>query len=369
MTPARAGQVELHRLIYTANWEDPESDRLALQFRPGDTVLTITSGGCNTLGFLLHDPAIIHAVDINPAQAYHLELKMAAMRKLAYGEFVSFLGLRPSPDRLATYAVLRPGLSPAAASFWDARRALVQKGLQLRGSYDRFVKLVRRYIRLGHGRRRIEGLLSAKDMEEQRTFYDRYWDILRTHLVFVLFYNKRVLARMGLQPDYFRFDDGSRSFAESFRRKFRKVCHDVPLRGNYFVHLYLKGCYRSLDEVPDYLREENYGTIRGRLDRVRVATADAKIWLAGEPEASIDAFALSNICELMDLADTRRTFLEVLRTARPGARISFRNLIIPRDVPEDLRGSIRKDEETSRRMKDTDRSFVYSKVAAYEVVK
>ncbi|MBP1659208.1 MAG: hypothetical protein H6P95_400, partial [Candidatus Aminicenantes bacterium] len=57
------------------------------------------------------------------------------------------------------------------------------------------------------------------------------------------------------------------------------------------------------------------------------------------------------------------------RTARPGARLSFRNLIIPRDVPEDLRDKIRKDEALSRRMKDSDRSFVYSKVAAYEVLK
>ena len=226
-----------------------------------------------------------------------------------------------------------------------------------------------RYVRFGHGRKRVDGLLAANGPDEQRAFYDRYWDNLRTRLVFVLFYNKRTLARMGLQPDYFRFDDGSHSFAESFRRKFRKVCHDVPLRGNYFVHIYLQGRYRSLDEVPDYLREESYGTIRGRLDRVRVVTADAKEWLARQPEASIDAFALSNICELMDLADTRRTFLEVLRTARPGARVSFRNLIIPRDVPEDLRASIRKDEELSRRMKDSDRSFVYSKVAAYEVIK
>jgi len=369
MTRERSGQVALHRLIYTANWEDPESDRLALRFRPGETILTITSGGCNTLGFLLHDPAVIHAVDINPTQAYHLELKMAAMKKLEYGEFVSFLGLLPSAGRPATYAALRPGLNPDAAAFWDARRPLIEKGLQLRGGYDKFVKLVGRYVRLGHGRKRVDGLLATNSLEEQRAFYDRYWDNVRTRLVFVLFYNKRVLARMGLQADYFRFDDGTHSFAESFLRKFRKVCHDVPLRGNYFVHIYLQGRYRSLDEVPDYLREENYGTIRGRLDRVRVATADAKKWLAGQPDASIDAFAMSNICELMDLADTRRTFQEVLRTARPGARLSFRNLIIPRDVPDDLRDKIRKDEELSRRMKDADRSFVYSKVAAYEVLK
>jgi len=369
MTAERKGQVELHKLIYTANWEDPESDRLALRIRPGETLMTITSGACNTLGFLVQDPAVIYTVDINPAQAFQLELKMAAMKALPYGDFTAFLGLAPSRERLETYATLREGLSPGAARFWDARRNILRKGFLLRGGYETFVKLVGRYIRLGHGRKRVDGLLGANDPKEQGAFYDRFWEIRRTLWVFRLFYNKNVLARMGLEADYFRFDDGSSSFAESFQKKFRKVAHDVPVRGNYFVHLYLKGRYRSLDEVPDYLREEHYETIRGRLGRIRAYAADAKKWLAEQPDSSIDVFAMSNICELMDLADTRATFQEVLRTAKPGARICFRNLIIPRDVPEDLRAFIRKDEALSRRMKAADRSFVYSKVAAYEVLK
>jgi S-adenosylmethionine-diacylglycerol 3-amino-3-carboxypropyl transferase len=369
MTAERKGQVELHKLIYTANWEDPESDRLALRIRPGETLMTITSGACNTLGFLVQDPAVIYTVDINPAQAFQLELKMAAMKALPYGDFTAFLGLAPSRERLETYATLREGLSPGAARFWDARRNILRKGFLLRGGYETFVKLVGRYIRLGHGRKRVDGLLGANDPKEQGAFYDRFWEIRRTLWVFRLFYNKNVLARMGLEADYFRFDDGSSSFAESFQKKFRKVAHDVPVRGNYFVHLYLKGRYRSLDEVPDYLREEHYETIRGRLGRIRAYAADAKKWLAEQPDSSIDVFAMSNICELMDLADTRATFQEVLRTAKFGARVCFRNLIIPRDVPEDLRAFIRKDEALSRRMKDADRSFVYSKVAAYEVLK
>jgi len=364
MTAEHRGQVELHKLIYTANWEDPESDRLALRIRPGETLMTITSGACNTLGFLVQDPAVIYTVDINPAQAYQLELKMAAMRSLEYREFVQFLGLVPASDRLRTYSSLRSSLSPKAAKFWDARRNILRKGFLLRGGYETFVKLVGRYIRLGHGRKRVDGLLGANDPKEQGAFYDRFWEIRRTLWVFRLFYNKNVLARMGLEADYFRFDDGSRSFAESFQKKFRKVAHDVPVRGNYFVHLYLKGHYRSLDEVPDYLREDRYGTIRSRLDRIRILTADAKRWLAEQPPASVDCFALSNICELMNLEDTAFTFEQVARTARPGARMSFRNLMIPRTVPAQLESVIRRDPELSARLIREDRSFVYSRVDA-----
>lgn len=369
MKPKNEGQVDLQKLIYTANWEDPESDHKALRIQPGDTVMTITSGGCNTLGFLVYDPAVIHTVDINPSQAFQLELKMAAMKNLEHMEFARFLGLAPSSNRWETYALLRNDLSPKAAGFWDSHRTIVRKGFLLHGGYDKFVNLVGKFVRRGHGRKRVDGLLDARGLEAQRAFYDRFWDIRRTRLVFHVFYNKHVLARMGLEADYFRFDDGSSSFAESFRRKFRKVVYDVPVQGNYFLHLYLKGRYRSLREVPDYLREEHYETIRSRLGRIRVLTADAKKWLAEQPAGSIDCFALSNICELMSEADTRKMFQEVLRTASPRARICFRNLMVPREVPEDLRVFIRQDERLSQQMKDADRSFVYSKVAAYHVVK
>jgi len=82
-----------------------------------------------------------------------------------------------------------------------------------------------------------------------------------------------------------------------------------------------------------------------------------------------DAFALSNICELMDDKDTYKLFSEVLRTAKPGARIIFRNLMILREVPEDLRNNIAKNETLSKELQQQDRSFVYGKVAAYTVSK
>ena len=74
------GQVELSELLFSLSWKDPNSDREALRILPTDVLLTITSGGCNTLGFLLQNPQILYSVDINPSQAYLLEVKIAAMR-------------------------------------------------------------------------------------------------------------------------------------------------------------------------------------------------------------------------------------------------------------------------------------------------
>jgi S-adenosylmethionine-diacylglycerol 3-amino-3-carboxypropyl transferase len=121
--------------------------------------------------------------------------------------------------------------------------------------------------------------------------------------------------------------------------------------------------------MPDYLRPENFHTIRSRLDRITIVSEDAKQWLAAQPSNSIDCFSLSNICELMDLADTERTFAEIARCARDGARICFRNLMIPRTVPENLSGQIKRNADLSERLLQTDRSFVYGRVDALEVSK
>ena len=51
-----------------------------MDINKGDTVLTLTSGGCNALNLLAHGAGKVVAVDCNPAQSSLLELKAAAIR-------------------------------------------------------------------------------------------------------------------------------------------------------------------------------------------------------------------------------------------------------------------------------------------------
>jgi S-adenosylmethionine:diacylglycerol 3-amino-3-carboxypropyl transferase len=46
MKSDQKAQVELSDFLFGMSWEDPISDRRALQIQPGDTLFTITSGGC-----------------------------------------------------------------------------------------------------------------------------------------------------------------------------------------------------------------------------------------------------------------------------------------------------------------------------------
>lgn len=369
MKKTKKDQVSLFKLIFTLNWEDPVSDHTALRIGKEDKIFTITSGACNTLGFLLFDPQKIFAVDINPSQNYQLELKIAAIKALDYEVFIGFLGLTNLESRLEVFDALKTNMSVEAKEYWEENRNLIKRGFLINGRYEAFVKIISRMIMLIQGRKRVKGLFKCENLTEQMSFYDRYWEIRRTRFIFNLFFNKRILARRGLKADYFHFDDGSTSFAESFYRKFRHVCREVPIQGNYFIHLYLSGKYKNLTEVPDYLKESNFETIKARIDRIEIVSADAQGWISNLPSDSIDCFALSNICELMSDSDTERLFKQVLRTGKHGGRIIFRNLMIPREVPDHLSNQIKIDKELSEKLKNTDRSFVYSKVASYNIIK
>jgi S-adenosylmethionine-diacylglycerol 3-amino-3-carboxypropyl transferase len=362
-------QIQLQKLLFTQNWEDPAADNKALRIQPGETLITITSGGCNTLGFLLKDPGQIIGIDINGSQNWLMELKMAAIRRLTYKEFLQFLGITSGGNRLKTYELLKKDLTEEAKIFWDAKKKIIAAGFLARGRFENFVKLAGKMIRLLQGNKRVKKLLMDKSTEDQKYFYDQVWDNKRMKLLFNTLFNKRILAKRGLDADYFHFDDDSASFAESFYNRHRKVLRDIPIGGNYFIAMYLEGKYNSLTEMPEYLLEENYASIRDRLDRIELVTQDAKHWLAERPADSIDCFALSNICELMSLEDTEYLFQEVFRTGKSGSRICFRNLMIPREVPDNLTEKIIKDEPLSQELLATDRSFVYSKVAAYTLNK
>ncbi len=136
-----------NHLVYNTCLEDPALDRVALQLRPDDRLLVITSAGCNALDYLLTGPAEVNAVDINPRQSALLELKVAGIRALDHASFFALFGRGFAPDARHVYREsLRPLLSEPAP------RLLGQAHLLLPGSRLAQVVLLPR-----HRRPRLQG--------------------------------------------------------------------------------------------------------------------------------------------------------------------------------------------------------------------
>ena len=78
-----------------------------------DTVLTLTSGGCNALNLVLHGAGRVLAVDCNPAQSALLELKTVAIRHAP--DTAAFSGCYVECSKAPCHAPASPARAPLRA--------------------------------------------------------------------------------------------------------------------------------------------------------------------------------------------------------------------------------------------------------------
>jgi len=107
--------------VYNQIWEDPRVDLQALMLNENSRVLTISSGGCNALNYLVENPESITAIDLNSYHIYLLRLKLATLEFLpTYEQFFSFFGFGKHTENVANYeAFIAPNLNTSARQFWE----------------------------------------------------------------------------------------------------------------------------------------------------------------------------------------------------------------------------------------------------------
>src|SRR5882757_871247 len=120
------------RFVYNQIWEDPAVDLAALQIDKSSRIVTIASGGCNVLNYLVADPASIVAVDLNPAHTALTRLKLSAMRHLPdYEAFFQFFGVAKNKDNVELYrSHLAARLDPDTRRFWEHRSLLGRERIE-----------------------------------------------------------------------------------------------------------------------------------------------------------------------------------------------------------------------------------------------
>jgi S-adenosylmethionine-diacylglycerol 3-amino-3-carboxypropyl transferase len=104
-----------------------------------------------------------------------------------------------------------------------------------------------------------------------------------------------------------------------------RVFTQVPMRVNYFWRVYMNGAYPP-DCCPNYLKRENFETLRRLADRIHTHTMS----LADFLRFCDRTFSIYVLLDHMDwLADSRdlldAEWQGILRTAEDGARILYRS--------------------------------------------
>ncbi len=324
-------------LVYNASWEDPAVDRRALDLGSDDTVLVITSAGCNALDYALTGPRRVHAVDANPRQTALLELKLAGIRHLDFDDFFALFGEGGHPRfREIYHDALRRDLSPFAQHFWDDRQHWFGHA-DARGSFYYFglsgivARTFRHFLAVKPGLREgLFELLDAQTLDRQREVYEsKVASALWTPYVSWALSRQLTMSMLGVpHPQRKEVERQHVGGIGGFvREAVEYVVHHLPIWTNYFWTLYLRGRY-TRSNCPEYLRRDNFLALKaGDVDRISPHTCTVTEFLQRTQER-ISKYVLLDHMDWMSSYQPRALVEEwnaILDRASTAARVILRS--------------------------------------------
>ncbi len=339
-----------NNLVYNTCWEDPRLDRQAIELKPTDSVLVITSAGCNALDYALCSPKEVHAVDMNPRQNALLELKLAAVRNLSYEDFFQMFGRGSLPNAEGVYAnKLRSGLSRWSQAYWDRWIKFFEnenKSFYFRGTSGQFARMISIFIdRVARIRPEVQEILEASTLADQQEIYARVRNRLFTRTLKFALHRDTTLSLLGVPKAQRRqidtqYPGGIVKFIED---SLDAVFSRIPIQDNYFWRVYITGHYTP-QCCPEYLKPESYERLReGLADRIHVHTNSVEGFLKTHPGV-ISRFIL---LDHMDwLSDNYFALLEsewqtIIDRAAPETRILWRSGGLKTDFLNDVKVQVK----------------------------
>jgi S-adenosylmethionine-diacylglycerol 3-amino-3-carboxypropyl transferase len=263
-------------------------------------------------------------------------LKIAAAKHLPdYESFFLFFGHADDKRNIQNYdKYIAPHLDSFTRKYWegfsllDGRRInYFTKNLYQFGLLGRFIGVVHILAKIyGEDPRDI---LTARTMEEQKEIFDRtLGPIFEKPLVKWLCNMPVSLYGLGIPPSQFdKLNAVARGdMAGLLRDRLRRLACDFPIEDNYFAwQAFGRGYDRQKKKgVPRYLTEENYKKIKNCTERVEVYHTSITDFLHSQPAESLDRYVFLDAQDWMNAAQLNALWREVLRTAKPDARVIFR---------------------------------------------
>ncbi|MGJ8695273.1 MAG: DUF3419 family protein [Verrucomicrobiaceae bacterium] len=316
-------RAEFSQVRYGQCWEDADILVKALKAHEGRRCLSIGSAGDNSFALLAAGAAHVTAVEMNPAQIACIKLRRDAYLNLDY------------PDFLKTVTASR-------------------------GKFERYFEIFRtRVLPLAHSQKRIEQLLTPRTSGERAEFYRTTWNTFRWRAIFKLFFSRFVMGRLGRDPAFFDYVEGS--VADRILDRARYALVELDPSQNPYLHWILKGHYGKT--LPLALQEESFQKIRTALreDRLTIIESPLEAALDGR---KYDAFNLSDIFEYMSEESTASLLQKIADHSTSGARLAYWNMLAPR---QSNHPNITLLPEESDALFREDRAFFYSRFLVEEV--
>jgi len=357
--------------IYNQIWEDPRVDLEALELDKNSRVLTISSGGCNALNYLLSEPESVTAVDLNRHHIYLLNLKAAAVKHLpAHEQFFEFFGVGKSENADEMYKqFLAPNLDEGAKAVWDKRIKIFKKG----GLYDHsrngyFLRVFQRFARLIGCR--PDAVLNARSLNEQASLYRKnIKPFFNNFLIRLVGRMPVTLFGLGIPPQQFdeltRETDAETTIIDVYRERVRRLACDFPIEENYFAWQAFARKYdtEKRKAIPEYLKDENFGKLKSNIGRLRAKVGSVTDEIKTQPHGSFNRFVFLDAQDWMNADALTELWSAIAEKAEPNSRLIFRTAgaesPIKTRLPQTLRENFVYERDASDRLFKQDRASIY----------
>ncbi len=368
--------------VYNQIWEDPRVDLQGLKLDENSRILTISSGGCNALNYLLASPQNVTAVDLNRHHIYLLNLKIAALKFLpAYEDFFAFFGFGKSDKTIENYEkFIAPNLDKDTKEFWESSSLL---GKITHGKRINFFKKGGLYehsrngyfLRFFHKFSRVLGckpdeLLKAKTSEEQAELYEKYVAPFFDS-AFIKIIGKMPVTMFGLGIPPQQYDELKKDLAHGgsvidvYKERTKRLAVEYPIYENYFAWQAFARKYdtENRQAVPEYLKAENYETLKANAKNIRTKIGSVTEEIKNQPSATFNRFVFLDAQDWMNAEMLTELWSAIAEKGEKGSRIIFRTAgatsPIETNLPPDLREKFIYEEDLSKELFKQDRASIY----------
>ena len=368
--------------VYNQIWEDPRVDLQALDLDENSRVLTISSGGCNALNYLLANPQTVTAVDLNRHHIYLLNLKIAALKFLpAYEDFFAFFGYGKSERTIQNYEkFIAPNLDAETRKFWESSSLLgkITHGRRINffrkgGLYEHsrngyFLRFFHKFSHiLGC---RPEEVLKAKTPEEQEKLYEKYIAPFFDSFVIKAIGKMPVtMFGLGIPPQQYaelkKDLDENANLIDVYKERTKRLAVEYPIYENYFAWQAFARKYdtENRQAVPEYLKAENYAALKRNAGNIRTKIGSITEELKNQPDETFNRFVFLDAQDWMNAAMMTELWSAIAERGESGSRIIFRTAgagsPIETNLPANLREKFFYEEELSKELFKQDRASIY----------
>ncbi|MFT5881903.1 MAG: S-adenosylmethionine-diacylglycerol 3-amino-3-carboxypropyl transferase [Crocinitomicaceae bacterium] len=349
---------------YANCWED--ADILIKALEPdGRHCLSIGSAGDNAFALLAAGAESVVVSEMNPAQVACIQLRKAAYQALTHEQFLTLLGeTGSSNERSDLYQLCVPFLPPKAKVYWDYYSDQIQQGFGRIGKFESYFKLFReKVLPLVHGSKMVSSLLTPRSAAERDVFYNTRWDTWRWRLLFKCFFSRFAMGRLGRDPAFFKYVEGS--VADRILERTKHALVALPPHSNPYLRWILNGHYGT--DLPFALRPQHFKKISENLDKIHISELPLESVLESG-SSRFDAFNLSDIFEYMSAENTQTLLEQIHQHSSTGARLAYWNMLAPRSRPNSMAHQLKTLDALGANLLEEDKAFFYSKFIVEEVI-